>query len=172
MNTLRRTTVLLGIAAGFAASAQMPVLAQVGGDHSQKITGTWSLVSAVNTMPDGQKVDVFGSKPNGNVIFSPDGHFTVFFMRDGLPKFASGNRQKGTPEENQAIVQGSLAYSGTYSADAKDKVLVMNVDASTFPAWIGEVQKRKYTIEGDKLQWVGIVGTGGGNLLVTLKRAK
>ena len=150
----------------------MPVSAQSAGDPRHKVAGTWKLVSAVNSMPDGQKIDVFGSKPNGRVIFSPDGYFTVLFMRDGLPKFATGNRQKGTPEENQAIVQGSLGYSGTYSVDAKDKALVMNVDASTFPAWTGEAQRRKYTIEGDQLQWVGIVGTGGGNLIVTLKRVK
>jgi hypothetical protein len=31
-------------------------------------------------------------------------------------KFASNNRHVGTPEENKAFVEGSIAYFGTYSA--------------------------------------------------------
>jgi hypothetical protein len=164
----RRTTILAIAAATFI----LPVAAQSGGARSQQVAGTWMLVSLVNTMPDGKKVDVFGTNPKGRAILTPDGHFSVVFTRDGLPKFASGARQTGTPEENQAVVQGSLAYSGTYTVDAKDKVLVMNVDASTFPAWVGQAQKRKYTLEGDRLQWVGITGTQGGNVLASFKRAK
>jgi ABC-type uncharacterized transport system substrate-binding protein len=38
-------------------------------------------------------------------------------VRSDLPKFGSNNRMSGTPEENKAIVQGSIAYFGTYSID-------------------------------------------------------
>jgi hypothetical protein len=167
-----RRAALFGIATALATFALMPAAAQYGGDRSQQIAGTWMLVSVVNTQADGQKSSVFGPAPKGKVIFSPDGHFSVMFTRDGIPKFASGNRVKGTPEENQAVVQGSLAYFGTYSVDSADKNLVMTVEGSTFPAWTGEVQKRKYSLEGDELHWVGIAGTGGGTVAVTLKRAK
>ena len=155
-----------------AASFIQPAMAQTGSDRNTPLAGTWTLVSAVNTMSDGQKIDVFGSNPKGRVIFTPQGHFSVLFSKDGLPKFASGARQNGTPEENQAVVQGSLAYSGTYTVDTAKKALVMNVDVSTFPAWIGQVQKREYTLEGDRLQWVGVVGAQGGNLIISLQRAK
>ena len=156
-----------------AASFILPAMAQAGSDRNTPLAGTWTLVSAVNTMSDGQKIDVFfGSNPKGRVIFTPQGHFSVLFSKDGLPKFASGARQSGTPEENQAVVQGSLAYSGTYTVDAAKKALVMNVDVSTFPAWIGQVQKREYTLEADRLQWVGVVGAQGGNLIISLQRAK
>ena len=33
-------------------------------------------------------------------------------MRDGLPKFVSNGRANGTPEENKAIVQGSIGFFG------------------------------------------------------------
>ena len=164
----RRATIL-GMAASILA---LPVAAQYGGDRNREVAGTWTLVSLVNTQADGQKADVLGANPKGKAIFSPDGHFSVTFTRDGLPKFASGNRVKGTPEENQAVVQGSIAYFGTYSTDPVERVLAQKVEGSTFPAWIGELQKRKYTIEGEQLQWVGIVGTGGGTVVATLKRLK
>jgi hypothetical protein len=167
--SISRRAMILGIA---ASTFVLPVAAQYSGDRNREIAGTWMLVSLVNTQPDGQKTDVFGSNPKGKAIFSPDGHFSVLFTRDGLPKFASGNRVKGTPEENQAIVQGSVAYFGTYSIDATEKILVQKIEGSTFPAWTGEVQKRKYTLEGDQLQWIGIVGTGGGTVVATLKRLK
>ena len=166
---MSRRAAILGIA---ASTFIFPVAAQYGGDRSREVAGTWMLVSLVNTQPDGQKTDVLGSNPKGKAIFSPDGHFSVTFTRDGLPKFVSGNRVKGTPEENQAVVQGSVAYFGTYAIDTTDRVLSQTVEGSTFPAWIGEVQKRKYTLEGDQLQWVGIVGTGGGTVVATLKRVK
>ena len=167
--SIRRCATILGIA---ASTLILPAAAQYGSDRSREVVGTWMLVSLVNTQPDGQKADVMGSNPKGKAIFSADGHFSVIFTRDGLPKFASGNRVKGTPEENQAVVQGSVAYFGTYSTDTTDKVFAQKIEGSTFPAWIGEVQKRKYTIEGDQLQWVGIVGTGGGTVVATLKRVK
>ncbi|MEO5677827.1 MAG: lipocalin-like domain-containing protein [Usitatibacter sp.] len=170
--SISRRATILGIAASILV---LPVAAQYGGDRSREVAGTWMLVSLVNTQPDGQKSDVMGSNPKGKAIFTPDGHFSVNFTRDGLPKFASGNRVKGTPEENQAVVQGSISYFGTYStdgADGTDRILSQKVEGSTFPAWIGEVQKRKFTIAGDQLQWVGIVGTGGGTVVATLRRVK
>ncbi len=167
--SISRRTAMLGIA---ASTLMLPVAAQTGGDRKREIAGAWKLVSIVNTQPDGKKTDVFGSNPRGQAIFSPDGHFSVVFSRSDLPKFASGNRTKGTAEENRAVVQGSIAYFGTYSIDTTEKALASTIEGSTFPAWIGQVQKRKYTLAGDQLQWVGVVGTGGGTLAVTLKRVK
>ena len=155
------------------AAASIPTLpAQASGQAKSPVLGTWVPVSVVNTAADGQKVDVFGATPIGRVIFAPNGQFTVLFSRTDLPKFASGNRVSGTAEENQAVVKGTLAYSGSYSVDSKEKALVMKVDASSFPAWIGETQKRKYILSGDNLQWEGVVGNQGGKIVVNLKREK
>jgi hypothetical protein len=46
-----------------------------------------------------------------------DGHFSLVNTRADLPKFASNRRDQGTPEENKAVVQGSIAYFGTYSVN-------------------------------------------------------
>jgi hypothetical protein len=47
---------------------------------------------------------------------------------------------QGTAEENKAMVQGGIAYFGTYSV--VDKVIVEKVEGSTWPNWTGTEQKR------------------------------
>src|SRR5688572_17161154 len=156
------------LAGAIACAALLPASAQYGSPKAQQVAGTWMVTSVVNTLPDGTKTDVFGTTPLGHVILSPEGYFSVMFMRNDLPKFASGARLTGTPEENTAVVRGSLAYTGSYTVEGGD--LVMKVNASTFPAWIGQVQKRKFTVEGDQLRWVGVAAQG--TVVVTVKRVK
>lgn len=158
------------VAALFCSVFSVPALAQYGGAGMQQVAGTYRVVSVVQTMADGSKVDVFGKTPLGTTILTSDGHFSVVFMRDDLPAFKSGIRVQGTPEENTSVVQGSLAYSGSYTVEGD--VLSMAVKASTFPAWTGQLQKRKFTLKGDQLEWVGITGTPGANVVATLKRVK
>ena len=145
--------------------------AQLGGTQSQQIAGTWMLASNVATREDGSKFDVYGASPKGMVIFSPDGHFTLVNTRDGLPKFASNNRLKGTAEENQAIVQGSIGLYGRYSVDPATQTLQLTVDSSTWPSWTGTTQQRKYTLVGDELKW-SLAASVGGTAEVTWKRVK
>jgi hypothetical protein len=40
-----------------------------------------------------------------------------------------------TADENRTIVQGSLAYFGTYTLDDAKKMMVFKTDASTYPNW-------------------------------------
>jgi hypothetical protein len=59
-------------------------------------------------------------------MFDPNGHFSEIIIRSDLPKFASNNREAGTPEENKAAMQGSIAYFGTYSVSDTDKVVTFS----------------------------------------------
>jgi hypothetical protein len=81
-----------------------------GGTLKKQIQGSWTLLSIYNEL-DGKKTDVFGSNPKGSMILTPDGRFSIIIVKADLPKFASKNRVKGTTEENQAVVQGSVGYS-------------------------------------------------------------
>jgi predicted RNA-binding protein with PUA domain len=90
-----------------------------------------------------------------------------------LPKFASSNRLSGTPEENKAIVQGSIAYFGRYSVDEKERKINLHYDGSTYPNWDGEDQIRLIQISGDELQIISPVSAvGGGSVHLLLRRAK
>jgi hypothetical protein len=140
---------------------------------AQQIQGSWNLVSIYNEQ-DGKKTDVFGPNPRGSLILTPDGRFSCILMRASLPKFASNARQKGTVEENQAVVQGSIAYFGSYSVGSdKEQTLNLHMEGSMFPNWDGQDQKRLMTVKGDELKLANPTPSiGGGTNYNIWKRAK
>jgi len=90
-----------------------------------------------------------------------------------LPQFASGNRLSGTPEENQAVVQGSLAYFGTYRLDEESHKIHLHYDGSTFPNWDGVDQTRVINMWGEQLEMVSPVSAvGGGTVHLLLRRSR
>jgi Lipocalin-like domain len=58
---------------------------------AKDVVGTWTLVSAEITMPDGEKTPGFGTKPTGMLVFTEDGHFIYLYTRSDLPKIASAS---------------------------------------------------------------------------------
>ena len=139
---------------------------------AKDLIGTWALVS-VTLEQDSKKVDMYGANPQGQAIFDPNGHFSITFIRSDVPKFASTNRQAGTPEENKAAVQGSIAYFGTYSISETDKVVTYHVEGSTFPNWRGTDQKRLFKLSADELTFSNPTpSTGAGNAGSVWRRAR
>jgi len=140
---------------------------------AQQIQGSWNLVSIYNEQ-DGKKIEQFGSNPRGSLILTPDGRFSLIMMRANLPKFVINARHKGTAEENQAVVRGSIAYFGRYSVVSdKESSINLHIEGSTFPNWDGQDQKRLMTLEGDGLKLVNPAPSGGGGTnYITWKRAK
>jgi hypothetical protein len=142
------------------------------GALAKQIQGTWTLVSIYNEL-DGKKTDVFGANPRGSMILTPNGRFSIIIMKASLPKFAANSRVKGTAEENQAVIQGSVAYFGNYKITSDTEQMVsLNIEGSTFPNWDGEDQKRVMTVVGDEMKLTNpTAGVGGTNYLVW-KRVK
>jgi hypothetical protein len=154
---------LVGVAIAFSTLA---ATAQTAKD----LVGSWDVVSAVNTAKDSTKSEVFGPNPKGMLMFGSDGRFMQIFTRPGLPKFAADNRLQGTPDENKAIVQGSIATFGTYSV--VNKVLILHVEGSTWPSWTGTDQKRPLTsYTKGQFAWTLDASVGGTNV-TTFKRLK
>jgi Lipocalin-like domain len=83
---------------------------------AKDLVGTWTLVS-ITIEQDGKKTDLFGPNPQGQETRAANGHVSVIITRSDLPKFASNNRAAETPEENKAVVQGSIAYFGMSSVN-------------------------------------------------------
>jgi Lipocalin-like domain len=140
----------------------------------EQLVGTWMLVSIHSVRNDGSRLDASGPNPKGIVIYTSDGHFAFINTRPDLPKFASNTRDQGTPEEYKAVVQGSLAYFGTYSVNEADKVINVQVEGSTFANLIGMVdQKRTITsLTDDELKFRNPATPSGATLEVAWKRAK
>ena len=146
---------------------------KAGAQTAKDLVGTWALVSVV-LEKDGQKTDMYGPNPTGQFTYGSDGHFSNIIIGSDLPKFASSNRREGTPEENQAVVQGSLAFFGTYTVDETGKIYTAHIDSSTFPNWTGTDRKEAFSISGDELHIdpVSKPSTGTGTPHLVLKRTK
>jgi hypothetical protein len=143
------------------------VLAQGAPD----LVGSWSLVSLTVTR-SGNEVELLGPHPEGQLLFGSDGHYVLLGVRADLPKFAAGNRLSGTAEENQKIVLGNVAHFGTYTVDPAERVIVFRIQRSTFPNWDGDVQRRPFTLVGDRLTYITPGSFGYGSAKVVWQRAK
>ena len=144
---------------------------EVCAQTAKDLAGTWTLVSAV-TEQGGNKTDIFGPNPKGILIVDANSRYVIAFARADLPKVASNNRTTATPEENKAIVGGSLTHFGTISVNAADKTFTFKIEAATFPNWDGTEQKRAFTVTGDELTYTVPAAPAGGTATTVWKHAK
>ena len=140
----------------------------------EQLVGAWALAAADSVRADGSKVAVFGSNPKGTMIFSRDGHFALVQMRADLPKFASNSRDRGTPEENMGVVQGSIACFGTYSVNESDKVITLQLEGSTFANLLGGGEQRRIvsSLTANELKFTNPRTPSGATLEVVWRRTK
>lgn len=139
---------------------------------SKDIVGSWGFLLNETTKADGTKVDTYGAKPKGIIMFDAGGHFSLFIANPERPKFVSGSRLQGTADEYKAVVQGSISYFGKYSIDEEAKAIKFEIEASSFPNWDGVTQTRPFSISGDELRFTNASGSSGGSVLVVMKRLK
>jgi len=138
----------------------------------EQLVGSWILVSL--TAGNGAKQTLpYGANPKGTMMVDANGRFSITVVRSDLPRFASDNRMTGTPEENMAIVQGCIAYFGTYSIDEATHVITVNVEGSTFPNFDGGTQTRILSFNRDEMTYLNPTPSmGGGTAKVTYRRAR
>ena len=142
----KRIAVLGIIFAATAAHASNAVAQTV-----KDISGTWKLAAARVTS-DGKTRDIFGPHPAGIMVFDAGGRFVQVIIAADIPKFASKGRETGTADENKAVVQGSIAYFGTYSVSSGG-IVDLHVESSTFPNMTSSDQKRSIKLTGDEMIW-------------------
>lgn len=157
------------VAAAWLVGVALPA-GQAAAEPAQDLVGTWTAAS-VTAEQGGTQVEPYGSDPQGVLMFDEDGRYALVLLRPDLPTFASDNRTAGTPEENRAVVQGSIAHFGTYAVEGED-TLVFRIEGSTFPNWDGAEQKRPFTLTEDTLEYTVPAASGGGTARVVWTRAK
>ena len=139
----------------------------------EQLVGTWMIVSCEVVQPDGTKGPlVHGRNPLGQFIFTDNGRF-AFQVAAELPKFASGDYRKTTPEENKTVVEGAMAYFGSYTASEADKTIAIHIERSSIPNLNGTDGKRVVTsLSVDEMNWTNPAPLGGGSISCANKRAK
>src|SRR5262245_2855309 len=140
----------------------------------EQLVGAWILAAVVGERADGSKFEPFGSNPKGIIIFSDDGHFSLFQSSANVPKIAANDRAKATSEEATTIVRESIAYFGTYAVSEGERTLSVQLSGSTYANLIaGTEQKRIVTsLTPEELKFTNPRTPAGVTLLTIWKRAK
>jgi Lipocalin-like domain len=132
---MNRSLILLCTAAGIVlaggpANAQQKPL-------KDQLVGTWTVVSQYTVTPAGKREESYGEKPIGRLIFDAGSRFSYILFNPARPKFASRDKNKGTPEEYAAAVQGGQAYFGTFSVNEANDRIVYHIEGALEPSWQG-----------------------------------
>jgi hypothetical protein len=128
-----------------AAPAQAPAAGM--------IVGTWQLIAADKILPDGKQVPDYGSNPQGIVIFTADGHYTLEIFKSERMKFSAGDRSKGTPEEYKDAVMSTSCHFGTYEVDGARHTITFHISHASYPNWDMSTRVSPFMLQGDTLSW-------------------
>jgi len=161
------------LVAGAAAALALATFAAGPASAQQldkNLVGAWTIVS-IKAGEGDKATEPYGPNPRGTQVYNADGRFAIVVTRADIPKVASNNRITATADESEKIVHGSIGYFGSYTTNAADNSVTVQIEGATFPNWVGTSQKRTYTISGDEMILKNPTGSGGGAVTVVLKRA-
>jgi Lipocalin-like domain len=158
------------IVVNFALAAMTTAAAAQGPSPSApSLAGTWSLVAADDLRPDGTRHPAYGASPRGLLVLTPDGRYSLQLFRSDRPRFASGDKKKGTTAEYEAAVLGMSSHVGRYAVDAATRTLTFRIELASFPNWEGTEQKRPFDLSGDELSY-RVVATPDGTIPISVWR--
>jgi hypothetical protein len=133
-------------------------LAGVHPDVREQLAGSWSLVSRVSTLANGEVLPDRGlaTTPKGLLIYDRTGHVAPQLSRQGRTVEMIGEecqeaaKIRGTNDTAQTVL-GYDAYFGTFTVNEKEGFVVHHLESALFPGDMGKGIKRNFTISGDKL---------------------
>ena len=128
------------------------------------IAGTYSLILVDNLLANGSRVHLYGDHPHGILIMDGKGNYSLQIVSGGRPKFVSGDKSKGTDEENKLALQGSNAHFGTYTIDTTKHTITFNINHASFPNWEGTKQVRPFEFDGKVFKYKVPAPTTGGSV--------
>jgi hypothetical protein len=140
-------------------------------DDRDKVVGTWRLVSfEQEAQSTGERIPLLGKNPTGYIIFTPEGRMMTLLTGEG-------RKTPNTDKERADLFQTMFAHTGMYRLEG-DK-LIIKIDVSWNPAWVGTEQVRSFRFDGDRLDtitaWAPLLNRperGIGRGITTFERVK
>jgi len=109
-----------------------------------RLIGTWSFVSSINTRKDGSVVDRWGANPRGMLMFDGAGNFSQII----------------TGSESRLFGAKTFAGFGNYTFDRASGALTMTFHGCSIGKVVGSVQERKIVLlTADELKYINPVTT-------------
>ncbi|GHF17522.1 hypothetical protein GCM10017044_09880 [Kordiimonas sediminis] len=114
---------------------------------TDKLLGTWDLLSWTRVAGDGTVTYPYGEKAKGRLIYDPSGQMCGFLMD---PDYA---HIEGVPPRPMV-----LSYVGHYSLHGD--VVHHDIELSSVPNLIGETVRRKASLDGDRMTLTTLTSKG------------
>jgi len=127
-------------------------------DLQHRLVGSWKAVSFTDVPDRGETVHPFGTTPNGLMIYTADGYFSIFVI-SGPNSSGSKDMSAMSAEEWQTLFHGFLSWFGTYRVT--NSQIAFHVDGSSLPAYNGTEQTRTFKLERDTLLFYGDYAKNG-----------
>jgi hypothetical protein len=151
----REFIALLGGAAALMPSQASAKPAHATPSSADRLAGTWSFVSSVNTRKDGSVVDRWGANPSGMLMFDGNGHFTQII----------------TGSESRLFGSKTFCAFGSYTFDKGSGVLTLHFNGCSIAKVIGSVQERKIVLlTAEELKYINPQTTADTSAEVLWKR--
>ena len=143
-----------------------------GKSLKDQLVGTWIYVSSTGKRDDGSAVD--RPPAQGALTYTADGRFHFITVRNDVPKYASNDPSRPSPEEAMAVASGVVAYTGTYKLDESTKTAHLNIETSSVPNLVGAPNQRRIvtSITDEELKITNPRTPAGVTLELVFKRAK
>jgi hypothetical protein len=108
---------------------------------SGDLAGSWRLERWESVSDDGSVAYPFGDRPEGILVYDPDGTMITTIGPAGRPALSSRDPLQGGPEaERLRAAETFVAYSGGWMLAGDD--VVHDVAMSLYPNWVGTRQVR------------------------------
>jgi hypothetical protein len=135
------------------------------GQKIDDLVGTWKLVEAWSTRPNGQRVPFLGERPIGFLTYTREGRMHAILSDSKRSPLSSEDRVAAPVPERAAAFSSFVSYAGTFRIEG-DRV-IHHVEISWFQNLVGTDQVRQMKIDGDRLTLRTPKRTIGGEQLVS-----
>lgn len=125
------------------------------------IAGTYMLVKVDNVLADGSGVHLYGDNPYGILMLDNSGHYSLQITSENRQQFKSGDKSKGTDEENRQAILGINTHFGTFTINMEMHTITFFIKRASFPNWEGTYQVRPFTFNGSIFKYTVPAPTTG-----------
>jgi hypothetical protein len=130
------------LAVAAAAAAQSPA------PPRNPLVGTWSLVSTMETLPNGTvRPDAqVGPMPKGYMIYTAENRMCAQFTNPARPQWKSTTEP--TYEELKSMVDFMGAYCSRYEVNVAEGYVLHHVEIDRVPNFSNQTRRRNFRFEG------------------------
>jgi hypothetical protein len=123
---------------------------QAHAQSTEKLVGTWKLVSAKITIDKGEVRDSWGPNPEGLLMYTADGRMSAILTLGGRKALSVADFISAPAPERAEAFASMTAYAGRYTL-AGDKV-VHHVEVASMPNDVGANMERVVVhLDADRL---------------------